>query len=220
MPEATMPGVITHWHQLLEGLAASPMDFYAAVETAVERRQIPGAVRSRVDWHEGGVLSAKREYLRVKRGRHVFDICGAPFGAGFFVSSWLVEPRSPYGPLALVLLLVGLLIAIVVSMDALGFVKGLLLLIVGFPALFFLVNALSRDIEGWDDALVAMPVVGPFYERIFRPATYYKIDTALMFQSAVHDAVLEVVDGLGRAKGLRALTELERKPTMREFFQR
>jgi len=41
-----------------------------------------------------------------------------------------------------------------------------------------------------------------------------------MFQAVVHAAVLEVVDQVMSAKGARALTEFERKPIMREFYQR
>lgn len=164
---AAAPIVISHWNQLLSGLQASPKEFYAAVEQAIEQRQVPDTKRSRVDWHEGGLFSAKREYLRVKRKEYIFDICGAPFGTGFFVSSWLGE--VPSGLLAL---------------------------------------------------LAEIPVIGYLVQRLVRPATYYKIDTALMFQSAVHGAVLDVVDGLLSAKGLRALSELERKPILREFFQK
>ena len=42
----------------------------------------------------------------------------------------------------------------------------------------------------------------------------------LMFQKAVHNAVLEVIDEMTTANGLRALGESERKPIMREFYQR
>ncbi len=155
--------IISHWYQLIEGLQASPMEFYTAVERAVEQRQIPDARRSRVDWREGGLLSAKREYLRVARKQYIFDICGAPFGNGFFVSWWLGEPEG---------------------------------------------------------CLTGFPFLGPVLEFLGQPRTYYQIDTALMFQSVVHTAVLEVVDGLTTAKGLRALSESERKPILREFFQR
>lgn len=63
-------------------------------------------------------------------------------------------------------------------------------------------------------------MLGAIVERFVRPQTYYRIDTALMFQESIRRAVLEVVDGLTEAKGLRALTELERKPILRELFQR
>src|SRR5688572_29442528 len=91
--------VVSHWYHLIEGLGASPLEFYASVEQAIERRQIPDSGRSRIDYREGGLLSAKREYLRVRRKEYTFDICGAPFGTGFFVSWWLVEPLGCLGGL-------------------------------------------------------------------------------------------------------------------------
>lgn len=53
------------------------------------------------------------------------------------------------------------------------------------------------------------------YAKYFAPDTYYKMDTAQMFQESVRAAVLEAVDGLTSAKGHRMLTELERKPILR-----
>ncbi len=167
MAKATPSIVFSHWYQLIENLQASPLEFYKAVEQAIERREVPDAERSRVDWREGGLFSAKREYLRVRRKEFIFDICSAPFGNGFFVSWWLGEVPS------------------------------------GFLAL-----------------LAEIPVIGAFIQRFVRPATYYKLDTAHMFQESVRRAVLDVIDEMTTAKGLRALTELERKPILREFFQR
>jgi hypothetical protein len=62
-----------------------------------------------------------------------------------------------------------------------------------------------------------MPLIGRIYEWIFAPTTYYSIDTALMFQEAVHNAVFEVVDCMTAAKGVRALSEAERKPILKKF---
>src|SRR6202158_2770792 len=136
----------SHWDHLIEGSDATPMECYKSVEEAIERRKIPDSARSRTDYREGGLLSAKREYLRVKRLSYTFDICGAPFGTGFFVSWWLSEQMGCLGALAQV----------------------------------------------------------PFLGRFFGRETFYKIDTALMFQDAVHNAVLEVIEGMRSAKGIRA----------------
>src|ERR1051325_3551611 len=111
--------------------------------------------------------SAQRLYLRARRGEYFFDICGAPFADGSFVSWWVVEEP--------------------------GCMKGCLL---GIPVL---------------DALLLV--------LLFRE-TYYKVDTRrLMFQDAIHSAVLEVVDGLTKAKGLRELAGDERRPTMQKLMK-
>jgi hypothetical protein len=167
MARAKMGVILSHWYQLIEGLQASPKEFYASVEEAIKARSIPDTKTIRVDWPEAGPFSPKREYLRVIRKEHTFDICAAPFAKGFFVSWWLAEQPS--------------------------------------GCLFFFSD---------------VPVLGAIVERFVRPQTYYRIDTALMFQESIRRAVLDVVDGLTQAKGLRALTELERKPILREFFQR
>lgn len=83
--------VISNWHHPIENFNTSTMEFYAAVEQAIKPRQIPDYSVSRIDWREGGVLTARREYLRIKRGKLAFDICAAPFGTGFFFSWWLAE---------------------------------------------------------------------------------------------------------------------------------
>jgi hypothetical protein len=157
--------ILSHWNTMIENLAASPQSFYQSLEEAIDTRQVPNAKCARALQREGGILSAKREYLTLRRGDHVFHICGAPFGNGFFVSWWLGEIRR------------------------------------GFLAL-----------------LSQMPVVGIVIQRFVKPLTYYQIDTALMFQSLTHSAVLEVVDALTKEKGLRGLTELERKPILRDFL--
>ena len=64
-----------------------------------------------------------------------------------------------------------------------------------------------------------VPLIG-WVIQILSPQTYYSIDTATMFQSVVHSAVQEVIDAATTAKGIRALTEDERKPIMRDFFKR
>jgi len=164
-PKATE--FIAHWNAFVEGFQGSPLEFYTQVEAAIRERQMTDYHASRVDWREGGILSAKREYLRVRRKEFAFDICGAPFGNGFFFSSWLGEIPS------------------------------------GFWALVSLI-----------------PIFGVFAHWAFRRKTYYRIDTAMMFRALVHNAVLDVIDEMTKQRGLRQLTELERKPVMRAFQER
>lgn len=215
-----LPEVMGHWSKLLEGMEASPMEFYAAVEAAIERREIPEATTVRIEWPEGGVMGAKREYLRVQRHEHVMDICGAPFGRGFFVSWWLGREQSPYGLLALIALLATTVLLIWIFGEIFGTFAGFLLALLALPVLlWFFVRYLADQLPMWDDALAAMPVFGFIYRRWIRPFTYYRVDTAQMFRTAVDAAVQEVVDEMVEAQGLRALTAAERKPVMRGFLE-
>ena len=166
MSKARETVIFSHWNTMIEGLTASPKEFFASVESSLKTKQLSDTKNSRVDWKEGGIISAKREYLRVRRKKYAFDICGAPFGNGFFISWWLGE----------------------------------------VPSLF------------WQFVLM-IPILGPLLEKMFRPTTYYNVDTALMFQSLVHSAVLEVVDDLTKAHGLKSLAESDRKPIMKDFFK-
>ena len=85
--------LLSTWSQHFEGLNTSVVQFYESVESAVRKRRIPSVEFSRFNLKEGGLLSSSREYLRVKRGDLRYDICGAPFGNGFFVSSRLITGR-------------------------------------------------------------------------------------------------------------------------------
>ena len=161
-----MSVIHSHWHQSIAGLSIVPSEFYEAVSQAVLKRNIPGVKLTSNYFAEGAFGSALRLYLRAGRGEYYFDICGAPFADGSFVSWWLAE-------------------------DA-GCMKGCLTLI---PFLGWLLMVL-----------------------LFRE-TYYKVDTRLMFQDAIHSAVLEVLDGMTQAKGLRALAGTERQPTLTKLLK-
>lgn len=157
--------IISHWNTMIEGLAASTRAFYDELDGALRQKQMSGIKTGRVLHKEGGLLSANREYFEIRRNDHVFHICAAPFGNGFFVSWWLGQRQ--------------------------GGLHGLLLRI---------------------------PIVGPLFARFVAPMTYYKIDTAMMFQSLTHSAVLAIIDGLTSTHGVRGLTELERRPTVRDLL--
>ena len=156
----------SHWHQSIPGLSLVPTEFYESVAQAVLRRNIPGVKLTSNYFAEGAIGSAQRLYLRAQRNEYYFDICGAPFADGSFVSWWLSENA--------------------------GCARG---------------------------CLMAIPLLGWMLLVLFFRETYYKVDTRLMFQNAVHSAVLEVVDNLTNANGLRALSEAERKPTMEKLLK-
>jgi hypothetical protein len=63
-----------------------------------------------------------------------------------------------------------------------------------------------------------IPWVGLLFLPLLRPTTYYERDTTTMYRTAIDKAVKEVVDELIHTQGLRPLTELERKPILKDFF--
>jgi hypothetical protein len=214
-----------HWSTLVEGLQASPQECYVAIEEAIRRREIPGAKTSRVTYRESGVLSAERIYLRVGRKMLGFDICAAPFGKAFFFSWWQRElPASNLlGCLAVLIAFGGAGYAfrsIGNGQAASGTPLSLpqcvgLGVFLGLLALTIIGAAIRAGRLFSEDAILAMPILGAIYEAVFRPPTYYKLDTIDMYQKAVHAAVLEVVDGVMSAQGLRALAPEARTPRLR-----
>jgi hypothetical protein len=90
-----------HWNHYFSNLQFSTEEFYALVEANIKVQAMPGVKISRVNYAETNILSDKREYLRVERKDDLFDICAAPFGAGFFVSYWLGKPTHAIRDLAL-----------------------------------------------------------------------------------------------------------------------
>jgi hypothetical protein len=222
--------VISQWCQLIENFQASSQDFYGAFERAAEARAMPQSLSTRVEHKEGGLASANREYLRLQRGKYAFDICAAPFGTGYFVSWWFTEPPLAWGFLYTLAFFFGLMICYAMAYS-IGFAVGAAMsgitlgaflafcsALIGVPAfLWFVGYSLRNGIIAGESTVLAIPLVGWLYERVFAPPSFYSIDTALMFQEAVHNAVLEVVDGMTSSKGIRALTESQRKPIMKRF---
>lgn len=160
--------VLSHWSKMIEGLQQSSDQFYKETQKNLETHQLKDIAIERVTLSEGVVFGANREYLQIKRGEHVYHVCAAPYGNGFFVSSWLGE--------------------------------------------------LEEGFWAW---LASLPYVGALVRMVksfVKPMTYYKIDTGAMFHAVVHGAVVKALDTVLDAKGLRALTETDRKPIMRDVL--
>lgn len=229
--------VISHWHTLVDGFNTSSLDFYKSVEEAVRAREVPEATFSRVEFKEGGVASAKREYLRIERGGVAFDVGAAPYGQGFFFSWWLIRPRPGWvwlwfaglvgAGLIWILMLLSLssqaasqrLNASLFGGQTGGAGCAVFLVLAGFPALLFLLGWAIHEghVPIEEEDVLEIPVVGWLYDKVFGPNTYYAMDTALMFQESVSRAVNEVIEGLLTSQGLQALSADQLKPTIRNL---
>jgi len=190
-PENTL--VVSHWAKLFEGLHVSSQELYSLIEQCVKSREVPEVQSSRVDWHEGGTFSAKREYLRLNRADLDYYVCAAPYGNGFFVSSRLTTPKGMNWLLVIPLAILGFL-----------FITFILLKIFGFLGIILSFGA---------------AVAGIIYLINMNKLTFYRIDTAQMFQQVVHQSLMEAVDQMTKAAGITPLSEGERKPVMHELFR-
>jgi hypothetical protein len=182
---------------------------------------------SRVEFAEGGMLSAKREYLRMTRERLVFDICAAPFGTSYFFSCRFAEIPAEVKLWQLLVLLVGLCFCLSVSFNLCIQIFGASSLFIwplGWITLialtiFTLRNAVSMGLRDLDDALIKSPVIGPIYERFFRKETYYREDTRLMYLDIVNAAVKALVEETTGAKGIKLIRFNEHNPILEELYK-
>ena len=213
--------VLDYWCELFKDFSASPSDIYEAVERAVETRQIPGLECERVFWHEGGAISAKREYLQISRERLAFEISACQFGTGFFVSFRSSEVPLTIDPLGIFLVLgvTGLFLLLLVSLF--GLLWGGVALVIGLcVTVFALRTAVARGLADVDRVLMKTPLFAPLYELFLRPRTYYRIDSTAMYLKAVHDAVAEAFQAAFGEQGVPLMSAGVSPPVMDALYKR
>ena len=82
--------ILTHWSYLARGLQYDPATFYETLQGKIEGEKIKGVKIKTAVLTQKGMMSRKREYLRIQYDNLIFDVCGAPFGeANFFFSYWM-----------------------------------------------------------------------------------------------------------------------------------
>jgi hypothetical protein len=213
---ARVGAVVSHWHHSVEDFNTSTLEFYKSIETTLSIKDAP--VRpERIDYHESGVLAAKREYLRISYARYSFDIGAAPFGKDFFFSWWMVR-RVPDGSLMLGCLgVLALPVVFVIFVSVAGWFLGAILSIVALGGgIYWLGNAAGHGAELVEDAIVGLPVVGKLYMRFIRPITYYSEDTRRMFEETVHRVIVANISGLLSVAKLPPLSPEETKSEDRQ----
>ena len=218
--------VMEHWYSLVPGFSTSTKDFYAAVETELKERQVPGLDIAYVDFAEGGVLSAKRQYLRFTRERLVFDICAAPFGTAFFFSCRFAQIPAVVKIWELLVLLIGLCAVgfwgLVIFSKVLGFFGLILfpLLLLAFivVAIYTMRNAVAMGLKDLDASLIKMPVIGAIYEAWFRKETYYRHDTRLMYCDTINAVVKAKVEEVTGEKGIKLVKFNDYNSVVNEFY--
>ncbi len=99
--------LIAYWNTTLDGVRLQPSVFYKMVENEIAGREIPNLSITRVFLRESGLFSARREYLRVRHKKLIFDICGFPAADSFSVSWWLGAVEKTVGNLFFEIPLVG-----------------------------------------------------------------------------------------------------------------
>lgn len=192
-----------HGYTSIPDFSISTKEFYAAVEKELLARKVPGLEILRIDYAEGGLLSAKREYLRMIRETLVFDICAAPFGTAFFFSWRFAEIPVPvrWWQILIVFFLLNLICgALWTQFGMAGGTALFLASLVGFCALAR--HSVSIGLADLDGTLIKTPVIGPIYMRWLRKETYYRYDTRLMYVETVSSVVRQVIDEFTKKNGI------------------
>lgn len=192
-------------HQLIDGMEGTTEELYQAIEEDLLQREVPNLEITREEFAEGGLLSAKRVYLRMRRERLVFDVCSAPFGKAWFYSYRFAE--IPVCLMVWELLLVLAFIAIIILGYVLlfgvfwgGVIIGTTLLGIGV----LLHHSQSFGFYGLDDFLMRVPVFGIVYEALLRQGNnYYRDDTRLMYMTLVRDIIEDHVREATAEKGFK-----------------
>ena len=208
------------WYALVPGLSTSGKEFYAAIEKELKAREVPGLEIAYVDFAEDGILSGKREYLRLTRERQVFDICAAPFGTAFFFSCRYAEPPPVTRIWPLLIILGGAVMAIILALRYAGIILGPLLLLAALVFLIYLLrNAVPLGLKNLDAGLIKSPIFGTIYQNQFRKETYYRQDTRVMYLDTVNEVVKAKVEEEAAVKGFKLIRFMERSPILGELYK-
>ena len=212
--------VLIHWIASADQFTLPPEAFYIVAEKELEELKIPGLEISRKEHAEGGLLSAKRIYLRLMRERLAFDICAAQFGTRYFFSC-----RTVYSPATVKLwhvIVVCLLFDII--FQGLDRLLGLNFALIALAGLVLAIGSMFRNVVAMgfgdiDAMLLKIPAIGPIYERIFRKDTYYRQDTRLMYLDTVPAVIQSLADDFTAAKGVKLIREYHVAPILGELYK-
>lgn len=181
----------SRWHVLVPDFEVSTDEFYQMIKSAIEAKRVPDLEISVIEFREGGVMSARRRYLRLRRERLVFDVCSAPFGTSWFFSCRAGEIPMHLKVWEIVAMAAAISGFLLLHMAIFGINAGSAVFLLNAAAVIFLLNCLTAtSLYGLDAILLRTPVVGAFYERYFRGNSYFREDTRQMY--------LQTVDGLVR----------------------
>jgi hypothetical protein len=212
--------ILDHWVAFLDSFNYSPLEFYAAIEKELEARRIPGLSISKEEFHEGGLLSDQRIYLRLSRERLAMYTCAAPFGAGYFFSCRTVYVPALVRLWHIVATFLAFFLMWIVLIRPLGFVFS----IYAISALVFalgamLRNAASAAFSDVDSLLLRIPVVATIYEDWFRAESYWRIDTRMIYLQRVPSLVRELAEEITAAKGAKLEKQYQRAPILGELYK-
>ncbi len=208
-------------YALIDGFETSTDAFYQSIESELQTRKVPGLELVRLDYREGGLLSARRDYLCMRRERLTFDLCSAPFGTSWFFSYRFCEIPAPF-PFFQLLIVLALTAALTMGYLALfgtlwgGIIIGMTIL--GFALL--LRNTLTLGFEDFDAWLLTVPVFGRVYEILFRKETFFRKDTRFMYVEMLERIIQDKIKEVTAAEGIDKVEFIEARPDVHPLLAR
>ena len=208
-------------YALIDGFETSTDAFYQSIEHELNARKVPGLELMRIDYREGGPLSSRRDYLRMRRERLTFDLCSAPFGTSWFFSYRFCEIPAPFPGLQL-LIVAGLLTALVFGYIALfGMLwGGITIGMTAFGFALLLRNTLTLGFEDFDAWLLTMPVFGRVYEALFRKETFFRKDTRFMYVEMMERVIQDKIKEITASEGIEKVEFIEARPDIHPLLSR
>ena len=178
------PFVHAQWYVPLLNFKSHTEQFYSALEMGLKLREVPDLALERIEFRDGGWLSVKRAYLRLRRQREVLEVCSASFGTGWWFSLRAATlPRNLYWWEVWVTLL-GLAGFFACYWHLFGIITAGIVM-AGSLILVILIFLRARTWTSLDEFLIYLPVVGALYERFFRSESYYRQDQELIYTHTV-----------------------------------
>ncbi|MBL9132415.1 MAG: hypothetical protein JNG86_14515 [Verrucomicrobiaceae bacterium] len=196
------PHVYSQWITPLLEFSSDTAKFYQSIEEGLKAWEVPELVTERIIYKDGSFLSAGREYLRVRREGLIFDILSARFGARWWWfscrSAVLVRSLRVW---ELLVFAFGVTAFAAAYIHTFGQFVGSVAL--GSTLLMLLAMMVAaRSWNGLDDLLLRLPVIGAFYEALFRAESYYRDDSRRMYVCVVNHLVREKVREFAAAGGI------------------
>jgi hypothetical protein len=208
-------------YALIDGFHGSTEGFYRGIEEELAARNLPGLEVTRIGLREGNRLSARRDYLRLRRERLSFDVCSVPFGTSWFFSYRLCEIPAPFFQVDKIIVLgtAALLVFGYISLFGVlwgGIIIGMTLL----GLMLVLRNALTLGLSDFDAWLLAVPIFGRVYEEWFRGDSFFRQDTRMMWAELMDRLLQQKMKEVTAAQGIEHVDFIESHPDAHPMLAR
>jgi hypothetical protein len=154
------------------------------------------------------------------RERLAFDLCAAPFGSTYFFSCRTVEIPAVVRLWHLLAIFSFFCLIFALLARPLGMLyAGIAVVTLVFALAQVMRNTWDLGLEQMDRLLTHTTMIGPIYERWFRPETYYRTDTRLAYLDLIPKLVKTVAEETTAAKGVKLSRQFQWAPILGDLYK-